>query len=443
MTPTRDNVLDDAIRWMAWQIDEARAARAGDAVESAHERPRSKSLLDRFAAKCLKLPLVGQIVPEKPQPGVARPLVIDPRIARGEALERLQTNPVQPEEKDDVAFFATAICAQWEKPEASNLARAWLCSGEIDTEALMNGDEIAIAILVGVAAAAAVFAVVFLVRRGRTVRVPHHGDLAPSPDFQALCAVASGPGNAADLASRLRDSVSEPWTWTARDGVLKRTVDDKRALLEAFAAEGACGVSRIRPATQDPFDAQYMTTDARTTNDDLWVVSSDVPAERVGFRFGDHVEVHARVEVCTIDWWLLSMPSCPVGQKIGERSDDLVAGGKMGSRGWRAPWGLAHPEDLRELFDEPTLEVWRKRMIAELNPRYLGRPERCLSIVGAPGDVFESSIMEVEGSVPIGDATVDTVVDRQGTRQQGLACPGGSPLLLAIVRSRPVGPGLT
>ncbi len=432
--PTRDRLFDDAIHWMARQVDDARARHAVESAEAAHQRSLRERAKDRLKEEARRIPLVGEIVPEKARPVVTRPAALDQHLARAEGRRRLQTATTPPKE-DELAAIAAAICAEWGQPRAGKLAAAWFNGKDADVEGLMNSDERTIAILVGIAAAAAVLAVVYLVRRGRTARVPPRHELAPSPDFQALCSVAAGESDAARVAAAVRDSVAEPWAWTARDGISKLEIDDKRTLLEAFAANSACGVARIRPTKGDAFDAQRMVTDVKTTKDDHWVVASEVPAGRCGFQLGGRLEIPASVDVCTVDWWLLSSSSCPVGRAIGERSNDLVAGGKTGSSGWRAPWGLAHPEDLRDLFDEPALDAWRKRMVAELNPHYRGRPERCLSIIGAPGDVFESSIMEPAGAVPVGDAVVEDVVQRQGERQNGLACPGGSPLLLAIVRT--------
>lgn len=430
--PTREHLLSDAIEWMARPVDDR--LRHAIAVAEAAEAVPQRTLGEWIRDEARRILLVGDIVPEKVRPAVTRPAALDRHLAREEGRRRLQMATIQLGEGEPTAI-AVAICAEWRQPHASKLAAAWFNGEDADVEGLMNSDERTVAILVGIAAAAAVLAVVFVVRRGRTVRVPPRHELAPSPDFQSLCSVAAGEGDAARVAAAVRDSVAEPWAWTAREGVSKVALDDKRTLLEAFAVISACGVARIRPAKGDAFDAQCMVTDVKTTSDDYWMVAAEVPAGRVGFDLRGRPEIPASVEVCTIDWWLLSSPSCPVGRAIGERSDDLVAGGKTGSSGWRAPWGLAHPEDLRELFDEPALDAWRKRMVAELNPHYRGRPERCLAIIGAPGDVFESSIMEPAGAVPVGDAVVEDVVQRQGERQNGLACPGGSPLLLAIVRT--------
>jgi hypothetical protein len=182
-----------------------------------------------------------------------------------------------------------------------------------------------------------------------------------------------------------------------------------------------------------------MTTTARTTDEDCWVVAAEPSADHSGFSVDGRVVMPAQVEVCTVDWWVLSNPECPVGRAVAEGSEDLIAGGSQGAPGWRASWGLSHPEDLRGriCFDEQTLDVWRKRMATDLNKHYLKRPDRCLAITGAVGDVFETSTMESPDSQPVGDAVVVEVVKRDGVRQHGLACPGGSPLLLAVVNTRP------
>ena len=139
----------------------------------------------------------------------------------------------------------------------------------------------------------------------------------------------------------------------------------------------------------------------------------------------------------SLDYRVLTDPACPVGRAIGERSDELVSGSKTVSSVWRATWGLMYPEDLREIFDETVLDGFRRRLIAELNPHYRDRPERQLQLIGSPGEPFDSSMETEDGRSPVGDAVVTEVVLRDGVPQYGLACPGGSSLLLAVVRTRP------
>jgi hypothetical protein len=284
--------------------------------------------------------------------------------------------------------------------------------------------------IIGIASAAAVLTLIALVLRGQKTGRPN---TAPSKDFEALLMVSKEPGPVGTLACRIRERVDDPWSWSICN---ERIEDDRRAILNAFAEKGLCSVSRIQPKAGEPFDPYSMTPNIPVTPDDCWVVSSEVPAESAGFRVGNRVDLLAKVNVCTIDWWVLANPNSLVGQTISERANDLVVGGASGAARWRAPWGLTHPEDLRELFEEKDLNAWRIRVIDELNPHYQGNLERCLLITGAAGDVFESSTMETEGPAPVGDATVTEVVERQGLAQQGLACPGGSPILLAVVRTQ-------
>ena len=74
-------------------------------------------------------------------------------------------------------------------------------------------------------------------------------------------------------------------------------------------------------------------------------------------------------------------------------------------------------------------------MIHELNPYYIGREKRQLILTGSPGEPLDTWVDTDDGKRPIGDATVGEVVMRDGVPQYGLACPGGSPLLRAVVRA--------
>ena len=419
---TRDQLFTSALLWMANRVDAARNHHFDASARAAREQSWPKAWAQGFNPSA-----------------VPRPKRIDQARARTRGEQKLEVSEIT-SAHIDLPKLAEAICAEWKQTGARGLAVAWLTSAPITLEADLIGDEQTLATLIGIAAAAAVVAVVIFVRRGAKASLPalpSSPQLQPSADFLALRSVATGDGEAATIAVSIRDSAREPWAWMARDGILKLADGNKRTLLEAFAASDSCGVSRIWPAAGEAFVVERMATAARTPTDDRWVVSAPVNASQVGYLMGTNVVLRANVDVCTIDWWLLSSPNCPVGNAIKERVDDLIAGGKAGASGWRAPWGLAHPEDLRELFDEAALDTWRKRMVAELNPYYSGRAERCLSIIGASGDVFESQIMETAGAAPIGDAVVEEVILREGERQHGLACRGGSPLLVAIVRTRP------
>ncbi len=442
MTLTRDELLEDAIRWMARRIDDARARPARENAEAMPQpslSARVKDLARTAKAEALYYyPIVEVVVGADHRVAHGAPKELDQHTARAQARRRVLEGAAEAEPALDTAReIAAALCEDWKQAPAAPLARAWLDESDFDVESLMNTDEKTLVLLVAVASAAAILAVVWLVRRGQTVRVPPRRDLAQSADFAALAAVVAGQGEAASVAARIKSSVVEPWAWTAREGLGSLTVADKRVLLSAFAELGACGVQRIAPIAGDSFDIRNMTASIRVTKDDHWVVSQDSARERHGFLLGERVEVPAEVEACTVDWWVLSKPSCPVGRAISERADQLVAGGGAKAPGWRAPWGLAYPEDLRKLAVESSLDAWRQRLVNELNPYYVNHPERCVALVGKPGDVFEVSTMEAEGAPPVGDAVVAEVVEREGVPQLGLACPGGSPLLLAVVRTRP------
>ena len=135
----------------------------------------------------------------------------------------------------------------------------------------------------------------------------------------------------------------------------------------------------------------------------------------------------------TLDYQVLT--DCPVGRAC--LSNELVHP-RLADK-WRAEFGLTNGEDLREIFDEPCLEAWRQRMIAEINPHYRDQPKRQLRIVGSPGEPFSDlTMMTEDGYSPMEeDSVVIEVVLRDGVPQYGLACPGGSSLLLAVVRTRP------
>ncbi len=427
--PSCDQLLDEAVRWLASRIDSARER----AREAAHPPPppqREKGLIRKVA---------GTLLGASPQEERARPPRIDQWAARDEGKRRLKSGAASPGDADTVAELAAEICLRWKHPKSAPLARAWLAESKLDVETLMDMDGRTLALIVGVAAAAAVLALVIVVRRGRSVSIARH-ELAPSPDFRALVIVAEGEGEAAAIATRIQSEVAEPWSWRLTDGLRGLSPAAKRSLLSALAERDLCEVSAFAPKAGEDFDASRMSPAVPLNADDLWVVASNTPDDRRGYRIADRVEVLAEVEVCTADWWVLSRAGCTVGEAIIERADNLIAGGRAKAASWRAPWGFTFPEDLRGI-PETVLDGWRQRLIAELNPRYRDRPERQLVLVGSPGEPFESSMETEDGRSPVGDAVVSEVVLRDGVPQYGLACPGGSPLLLAVVRTRPAGSG--
>lgn len=345
----------------------------------------------------------------------------------------------------EVTSLLTELCQAHAHPhadKAAELAMAWIShEATAELEVWKERDMKTLSLIIGIAAGAAVLAIVILVRRGERVRVANR-DLAPSDDLRALIELAEGGHQASALAAELRAKADEPWSWRLEDGL--GALDDdasRRFLLSGFAAVRPSDVSAFSPERGERFDRKRMAADhVSMSEDDVWLVAEDTPDEMLGYARGARTLVKAGVEVCTADWLALSTQGCVAGEAIIARADELIAGGAARRALWRAPWGFTFPEDLREL-PESALDEWRRGMMAALNPYYEGRPERQLRLVGGPGEPFDSAMESADASGPIGDAIVDEVVERDGIPQHGLACPGGSPLLLAIVRTAPVRTG--
>jgi hypothetical protein len=288
--------------------------------------------------------------------------------------------------------------------------------------------------ILAVAAAAAVAVAIFSLRRPEKISVGSGMQLAPSEPFRALARVAAGSGAAATLAQRLRAGELAPDQWTPATALAALTKGDRRLLLAALAGEDCPGISRIQPSPGAPFDEASMRADAATPPGDRWVVAA--PVQESGYVVDGKLALPALVQVCTVDWWLLTLSSCPVGRVIGERADVFLPGGAEAARSWQAPAGLMHPEDLRDLFAEDMLATWRDRLVAEINPHYPEDTQRRLLRTGAPGTAYEMATMEAATGAPSGEAVVVAVLERQGHPQYGLACPGGLPLLLANVTTQ-------
>ncbi|GEM_PF-4830376 len=366
---------------------------------------------------------------------------IDRKVARSNAWKNLDSQIALDDDCEDVYSATIAICARWKEPKAQALASAWLTDETFDEEVVMNPDMKPVSVLVGIAAAAIVLAIVLIVRRGRRVRLPYLPVIEPSISFQELLRVAESPGLGAEVARELAAKTEEPWNWFLQSALGSLAAADKRHLLEGFIATGGGNVVAVRPNAGQAYDADSMSTTMHITTEDCWVIDTEPTAEEIGFSVDGRIEIPAQVKICTIDWWVLSRPECPVGSAVLECIDDLIPGGIEGAAGWRASWGFSHPEDLRGRMriDETALERWRLRMVSSLNKHYEEHPERCLTITGSVGEAFELSTMESQNSQPIGDAVVVEVVERDGVAQHGLTCPGGSPLLLAVVITTPKG----
>lgn len=457
----RDELISQAIDWMSSQVEKylnrpTAETNSSSAKESGSILKKSAEALLEQTKKCVTLtkdgvttavscvPIIGHLV-EESSPAVPRdnkPQRVDINLARQVAKKHFERSVGEIDERLDVDSTASNICLSWNEPHAVPFAKAWLSDHDIVEEEVMRFDMMTVAISIGVAATAAVLAIAWVVRRGRKVKVnlrPQKKEIGPSDDFKSLLRVAKGKGLGAEVAAKLVREAEDPWSWSLEKGIEKLTRDDKHEFLNASLALGVKSVEPICPQVGETFNARTMTPAIKLTDDDCWVVANELTGAHVGFSIDKQVVVKAQVEVCTADWWVLSRPDCPVGRSVVQAADELIAGGREEALWWRAPWGLKHPEDLRERlgFNEISLEVWRSRMIAELNKFYVGRDERNLNETGFAGEAFQVSTMEDPSYQPVGDTVVVEVIHRDGVPQYGLACPGGSPLLLAIVKTKP------
>ncbi len=355
------------------------------------------------------------------------------------AIECFENKAETSEVHTDVVSVAEGICSSWVEPRAILFVRSWLSKKDLDKEVLMVLDVTTIGYLIGVAAAVTVLAIVLIVRRGHTISMPRREQLAPSNDFLELRRIADFQGQGKEIAEQLILSSKEPWNWSLLSTISSIPENEKRALLEAYLRMGSDRVETVRPKAGHLFNPSLMTSSTSITKEDCWLVVAEPVDERFGFLVDKRCVMAAKVDVCTADWFVLSKADCPVGKVLAESTEGLIAGGRQGAINWRASWGFTHPEDLRERlhFDEKTLDVWRTRMVTELNKHYAGRPDRSLAITGEVGAFFELSTMECPEAQPVGDAAVVEMVERDGVPQHGIACPGGSPLLLAVVKTIP------
>ena len=336
--------------------------------------------------------------------------------------------------KETLDDIVEDICARWNQRSAVPLARAWLNNSKVPGETVMNANTQALAAIVGVATAAVVLAIVLWVRRGKTANIRRH-KFAPSEDYRTINELASQDRDVARVMERIRSQAVEPWSWSLAEGLeALRDETDKRTLLRALSSRNLCGVEPISTKAGDKFDETTMVASKPVSTDDVWLVSENVSYESCGFWVRGKPVLHAKVDVCTADYWVLVKQDCEVGRFIVERGDSLLGVGPGEAFTWRATWGLMVPKDLRNL-PETVLDVWRRRLIQEINPYYTGRQDRQLILTGMPGEPLTSLVDTEDGERPIGDAFVQEAVMRGGVPQYGLVCPGGSPLLLAIVKA--------
>ena len=283
-----------------------------------------------------------------------------------------------------------------------------------------------------------------LVRRGKRVRIPRLGvELAATVDYWSVRKLANGSCTEAPVAVRALASPDpehwpEPWNWDlvreADHWHATLTDGERHQLLARLAQDDTCGLGLFRSEQGSRWDSERTQPYAEPAagDDGLWIV---LEVGRQGIRTADAVICKERARIGTVDAMILFDGTCPVGRWLRRRRRDLIPGGQQGCRTWRARYGFYFPGDLRDEFDETTLAEWRKRMIREVNAEYVGCTTCQLDETGSEGDRFEQSTMEVRGSDPEGDAFVTGLVERDGIAQHGLACKGGNPLLLAVVRA--------
>lgn len=330
-----------------------------------------------------------------------------------------------------------AACVGWHRTDAIAFAREWLL-GEPRDQVDSPGEANEMGVIVGIAAAAAVACAIVLVARGESIFVgPCRRRLSPSSDHRALSElVLTQSGPQAAIAQQLLERAAAPWSWSLAGEVTALPADEMRTLLRCLGSSDLCDVTVIAPESGTALDLREVSPTEPGDPESQWLIDQPV-AE--GFRVGPVVVLRAQATVCTPDAWVLFGTDCTVGRFIRSQAEQLVPGGTAGLRKWRAPWGLTHPEDLRLRFSEEALDRWRRRVSEELAGYYPEQPERRLGVTGKAGDVFELSTMETaSGHEPVGDTMVESVVERDGVPQHGLASPGGSPLLLAVVHLREV-----
>ena len=427
-----EKLRSDVVTWLADRIDEVRRRRAERVARQAAQRSEPQGVVSWAKQKA------RQKAKETLGLGIGQQSVRFQRVDRYAAKrdarafqEKALASGASLTELESPREVARELCMALGEPAAASAVTAWF-----DNRAPDEGDAVvdmgSLSWVIGVAAAVAVAAFVLLVRRGRDVPV-RSKRLTPSRDFALILDVAKEDGAAADAARLLQSQATEPWRWNLVDRVSGLEEAARRDLLLRLAERSDSHVETIQPEPGARFDPRTMSTADDLNEDDIWVVTE---ALKPGFTVGGRTLDPARVEVATLDSHVLLDGSCPVGRLLNERADELVPGGRDGAATWRATWGLSHPEDLRELLAETLLDQWRTRMIDGLNEAYRGETARQLVLTGEKGAVFEPSTMDVEGDPPVGDAIVEDLVARDGVPQHGLACPGGSPLLLAVVSVR-------
>jgi hypothetical protein len=292
-----------------------------------------------------------------------------------------------------------------------------------------------IAVIVGVAAAAAVLGLVILTRRRGWATVQGRREEA-SHDFTIVRRMSERDDPAGIVASKMVASTIEPWTFSLPTALAPLPKTERRILLAALADDSGTSVQLLCPAAGDSFDPASMTPDAAVDLESVWVVALSPARDAVGYRRGAEVLVRAEVTVCTVDWWLLAVahPECPVGKAVFADPEKYTGLDTEYVRGWTATLGLRSLADLRREFDEPTLRAWSDRLVSETAESYPSQIARQVHHHGAIGDAYDPSAMKCAAGSPVAATRVVEIVERGGVPQRGLGCSRAPPLLYAIVR---------
>lgn len=326
-----------------------------------------------------------------------------------------------------------ALCLRWNRPAAVPLARAWLYN---DTAHLkeVNMDGKSVEVLIGIAAAAAVLALVLLARRNPSVLAAGRS-VEVSADFQALQRVRDQGGPATMIARDIIDAEASPWDFALDTALEKRSASDRRILLAALAGLGV-GVEVICPSRGALFVREQMSGVHFVEDGSCWVVAALPSEERRGYLLRGQTVVHAEVDACTVDWWCLALKDedCPIAAAVREHPEQYIGVESEYAVCWSVRQGFSVFADLRARFDEVTLSSWTRRLAAHLSEWYEGSSGRRPDVIGTVGDRYDASVMRSVNGAPEGDARVIAVEERDGIPQHGYGCSGAPPLLYAVVR---------
>lgn len=384
--------------------------------------PREKSVFEKF--------LPGGRS-KTPSPEVR--VVADEKTTLDEARERFNSllkraGLARCEERDLVA----SLCRECQRPEAAGVADRWT-RGEPLGGWKQPMSQYEVVWLLGVAAAAAVLALVVVARRKGSAPF-RRGELAASADFKALVRVKSQGGEAAAQAQTVIDAERSPWTFKLEGGLSTLEPTERRVLLRSLSALDV-GIVRWVPSPGSRYDEKAMRSEQSRDDASEWVVERAIE-DAEGYKRNDAVLLAASVSVCTADWWCLAHtnPENPVARAIRDDPERYTGLEPQYVFGWTVLQGFRVVEDLRRDFDEKTLREWAEGFRTSLVDRYPHRDDRRLVEHGVAGARFDPSVMNAVGESPVADARVVRIEERDGIPQRGLGSLGAPPLLYAIVR---------